>query len=396
MFKKKLVCVGMICIMALSGCGGSIAQKENQEMNLAQKEEEARYEMAELTIPDSLMAENAQGSDYIGDSFEGFVSDLQGKPAVYYSNISLEGEEYFSTITRWTLDGNNWQEDLLCENSFSEFLNQKYEQTSWKRCQLGKFRRGDNGSLYGVFSYYVTESSEEDGEVTEKKTEKYSILEIDEENDRIFEIPLMDMESVATEETGFGRRSEEDTIGIDIRDYHAFEDGNILIVYSESGGEYGRIIDGETGYTAKELGNIVNGRRKFAFGESEIVFFSNDVMKFRVLSVPDLEEQNVFGAQLSEEVIGKDWFYYVNPDTWEMFLCNETGVYEALNYQDSDDVECISGNADLEGLLAEGGQILDFFMGEEEDFYLCLYETTEEYGVESNQYRMVHYVKESK
>ena len=68
-------------------------------------------------------------SDYLGASFEGFVADLQGKPAVYSSDFTLEDDEYNATISRWTLDEKgNWESDELCDVSLSEFLNNKYEQ----------------------------------------------------------------------------------------------------------------------------------------------------------------------------------------------------------------------------------------------------------------------------
>ena len=44
--------------------------------------------------------------------------------------------------------------------------------------------------------------------------------------------------------------------------------------------------------------------------------------------------------------------------------------------------------------LAQGqATVMDFFVGDNEDYYICLVETTEEYGMESSSYRMVHYTK---
>lgn len=387
---RKLLSILLIGMLVLSGCGKE--EKETQgQLSVSEEENKVKYEVSELTIPDALQAENAQGSDYVGNDFQGFISDPQGKPALYYCSFSLENEEYSAAVTRWTLaEETDWQDEDLCENSLSEFLNQKYEQVEWKRFQLDQFRRGDDGSLYGILTYYVKETKEEDGEMTEFETQKFSILELDEENDRVFEIPIADVSSsVEKENRPFG----EEPTGIDFTNYHAFEDGNILLIYTESGSENGRMIDGETGQTVHELGNIVNGRRRFAFGESELIFFSNDSMKFQVLSMPDLEEQNVFGSQLNSEIISKDWFFSVNPDTWELFLCNETGVYQATGYQDSDDVTCLTSGTDMSALVEGEGMISDFYMADEKDFYVCLQETVEEYGEETSIYRMLHYQK---
>lgn len=387
---RKLLSILMVAMLVLAGCGKEEAETEGQ-LSVADDENKVRYELVELPLPDSLMAENSQGSDYAGNNFQGFVSDPQGNPAVYYTTFSIENEEYTAAITRWTLDGeNDWQDEDLCENSLSEFLNQKYEQVEWKRFQLDQFRRGDDGSLYSILTYFIKEKKEENGETTDYETQKFSVIELDEENDRVFEIPIADISYSSEEEDRF---RGEDVTGIDFTNYHAFEDGNILLIYTESGSENGILIDGETGQTVHELGNIVNGRRRFAFGESELIFFSNDSMKFQVLSMPDLEEQNMFGSQLSQEVIGKDWYFSVNPDTWELFLCNETGVYQATGYQDADEVQCLTSNTDMSALIEGEGLICDFYMADEHDFYVCLQETTEEYGEETMMYRMLHYRK---
>lgn len=388
--RRKLLGILLAVLMVLAGCGKEEVKTDGQ-LSVTDDENQIKYELVELPLPDSLMPENSQGSDYIGNDFQGFVSDLQGDPAVYYSTFSLENEEYDAAITRWTLtEGNDWEDEDLCENSLSDFLNRKYEQVEWKRFSLDKFRRGDDGSLYAVLTYYIKEKKEENGETSDYETQRFSVLEIDEENDRVFEIPINDI-SYSVEEDG--RFRGEEMTGIDFTNYHAFEDGSILLIYAESGSENGKIIDGETGQTIQELGNIVNGRRRFAFGESELVFFSNDSMKFQVLSMPDLEDQSTFGSQLNQEVIGKDWFFSVNPDTWELFLCNETGVYQAVSYQDADDVQCLTSNTDMSALTEGGGMICDFYMAEEQDFYVCLQETMEEYGEESSYYRIFHYRK---
>lgn len=320
--------------------------------------------------------------------------------AIYYDTFSIEGEEYFATLTRWTLmETNDWKQEELCENSLSEFLNQKYEQIGWKWFKLNQFCRGDDGSLYGIFTYCVKEMAKggegEESVDTEMETQRYSVLQIDEENDQIFEIPLADF--VHTQEVRF--RLEEDTAsGIDFTDYHIFEDGNILLIYTESGGEYGKLVDGETGQTLQELGNIVNGRKRFAFGENELIFFSGENNQFRVLSIPDLTEDNVFGSQLSEEVTSKEWQYYTNPDTWELFLCNETGVYSAVSYLDSDEVSCLTDHTDLSQLSSvamDEEHILNFLVGEDTDFYICLTGPWEsqEIGLEASQYRLIYYKK---
>ncbi len=399
MGKRRLLAVCLIASFVLCSCGKDDPVQE-QNITITDEEEDGRYEAVEIEMPDPLRPENAQGSDYAGDDFSGVVSDLQGRPAIYYDTFSIEGEEYFATLTRWTLmETNDWKQEELCENSLSEFLNQKYEQIGWKWFKLNQFCRGDDGSLYGIFTYCVKEMAKggegEESVDTEMETQRYSVLQIDEENDQIFEIPLADF--VHTQEVRF--RLEEDTAsGIDFTDYHIFEDGNILLIYTESGGEYGKLVDGETGQTLQELGNIVNGRKRFAFGENELIFFSGENNQFRVLSIPDLTEDNVFGSQLSEEVTSKEWQYYTNPDTWELFLCNETGVYSAVSYLDSDEVSCLTDHTDLSQLSSvamDEEHILNFLVGEDTDFYICLTGPWEsqEIGLKASQYRLIYYKK---
>lgn len=387
---KRLLSIMLICVCVLSACGEKETQEEDGK-ELQVKETVAPYQVNEVSLPDPLMESNTQGSDYIGNDFNGFVADTQGKPGIYYSNFSFEAEEYVSTISRWSLDENgNWNVEELCENSLSEFLNQKYEQLEWIRCKLNNFRRGDNGSLYAVFTYYLKETKEIEGKNEDMIRQKYSILEIDEENDSIFEIPL----EIGPAAQGAVRYDWETAVEW-LSDYHIFEDGSVFILSSDSGGGYGYLVDGETGQVTDEIGNVVTGKRRFAFGESEIVFYSNEKKHFQVLSFPELEEQNTFGSKLDDSVLAKEWYFYVNPDTWHMYLCNKGGVYRAASYQNSDDVEWLTERTDMSELEQTDSEILDFFVGADEDFYICMMETTEEFGEISKRYRILHYVKSS-
>lgn len=385
---KRVLSLFMVCILILSGCGSDEAPRTKQEVTIEEKK--VRYKAEELSLPESLLSENAQGSDYIGDEFNGFTADLNGKPAVYYSDFIKEDEVYQASITRHSMDQKkNWESEELCENSLSEFMDQKFEQTGWVSCHLSQFRRGDNGSLYGIFFYYVKEDVESDEGKKEMLAEKYSVLEIDEENDRIYEIPL---------EIGPAPRDEND-FGKDVKiewlsDYHAFEDGTILLLSSDNGGGTGYLIDSESGQVSEELGNVVTGKRRFVFGENEIIFFSNKTNLFQVVSLPDVTELNSFGSALGEDVMNKDWFFYMNPDTWELFMCNRSGVYKAASYQNSDDVEWLTEKTDMSEVENGSADILDFFVGAEDDFYICMMETTEEYGQKTRQYRIVYYSKE--
>ncbi len=388
--RKRIAGIVLICMMILSACGEEKPEEGKQSIQVEEKE--AAYEVKELSLPESLMTENAQGSDYIGDDFSGFVSDLQGGPAIYYSDFTIENEEYTASITRCALDENkNWESEELCEYSVSEFLNQKYEQVSWVRCRIQDFRRGDNGSLYAIFVYYVKEDVVVEEETKEMMAEKYSVLEIDEENDSLYEIPL-EIGPPPQEIRGDDWETSVEWIS----DYHVFEDGSILIISSDNGGNFGYLIDGESGQVSEEVGNIVTGKRRFAFGESEIMFFSNNSNCFEVLSMPDLKKDNTFGSALGEDVLGKDWYFYVNQDTWEAFMCNTGGVYKAVSYQNSDEVECLTERTNMDDLSDGNANILDFFVGPEEEFYICMVETIEEYGVEQRQFRIVEYEKEEK
>ncbi len=378
----------VVCMTLMSACGSGEPEKE--EVTIQQQEGGGTYEEEEMTLPDSLMGENAQGSDYIGNDFSGFVADPQGKPAVYYAGFTKEDGEYAAFVTRWQYGSDkNWISEDLCENSLSEYFNRKSEEVEWTTCVLRDFKRGDNGSLYGVFTYYVHEDMEVEGEVVEVLRPKYSILELDEENDTVFEIPLLDV--VAAPLDSWKGKNPWDSELPYITNYHPFEDGSILVLTGESGGGYGLMIDGETGHTMEEMGSVVAGRRRFSFGESELIFFSNDSSLFQVLSLPGLENQNTFGSQMSSDVMGKEWFYYMNPDTWELYLCNGVDVYRAVNYQGSDEMVCITQNTKMEDCITPDVTILDFFVEEGNGFYLCLVETTEEYGVEEKSYRMVHW-----
>lgn len=83
---KRVLSIFMVCILVLSGCGSEETPRTKQEVTIQEKK--VRYKVEELSLPESLLTENAQGSDYIGDEFSGFTADLNGKPAVYYSDFT--------------------------------------------------------------------------------------------------------------------------------------------------------------------------------------------------------------------------------------------------------------------------------------------------------------------
>ena len=388
--RRKLISIALACALVLGGCGNSETEKKEQT-DVSKVKEEVRYESNEMSLPDLLQTENASNMDYLGNSFDGFVADLQGKPAVYSSDITLEDEEYNAAINRWTLDEKgNWETDQLCDVSLSEFLNNRYEQKEWMRCKIQNFRRGDNGNLYAIFVYYEKADIEVNGEVTDGVAEKYSILEMDEENDSVYEIPLEVAPQVRED---FGRR---DSVEVDwITDYHIYEDGNILLICGESGGGYGYYIDGETGKILNDLGSVISSKTRFAYGESEMMYYSKALKSFEVLSIPDLEEQNKFGENLRGDVLGKDWYFYMDPDTWQLYMFNGESVYRVPNYQSGQEIDSITSATTFDNLAEGRATVMDFFVGENEDIYICLVETTEEYGMESSTYRMVHYTKVS-
>lgn len=388
--RRKLISIALACALVLGGCGNSETKKKEQT-DVSKVKEEVRYESNEMSLPDLLQTENASNMDYFGNSFDGFVADLQGKPAVYSSDITLEDEEYNAAINRWTLDEkSNWETDQLCDVSLSEFLNNRYEQKEWMRCKIQNFRRGDNGNLYAIFVYYEKADIEVNGEVTDGVAEKYSILEMDEENDSVYEIPLEVAPQVRED---FGRR---DSVEVDwITDYHIYEDGNILLICGESGGGYGYYIDGETGKILNDLGSVISSKTRFAYGESEMMYYSKALKSFEVLSIPDLEEQNKFGENLGEDVLGKEWYFYMDPDTWQLYMFNGESVYRVPNYQSGQEIDSITSATTFDNLAEGRATVMDFFVGENEDIYICLVETTEEYGMESSTYRMVHYTKVS-
>lgn len=390
--KTKLLCLLLGSAIIFSGCGKHEETQTTKEIVVTEKTE-ATYDKIELPIPDFLMTENLMGSDYIGDSFEGFVADLGGKPAMYYCTFTREYEEYTAIITRCQLnEENDWETDYLCEESLSRYFNNKFEQNEWTVCSLSSFRRGDNGSLYGIFTYYMKETVVEEDQEKEQIVPKYSLLELDEENDSVFEIPLLDLVGKPVER-GFGNTWEND-IPL-ISNYHVFEDGNVLIISDDNGGGMASLVDGESGKEIQNLGNIISGKTRFSFGESEIIMYSKAENMFQVLNIPDMELQNQFGASLTEEERSKDWYFYVDSDTWELYLFNKEGVYLVSNYQDGDTVELLTKGVDLSDLTEGTSTVLDFFVDGEGGFYVCMMETTKEYEVESKSYRMLHYKKEA-
>ena len=92
-----------MCILVLSGCGKG--ETEEQDIQIPAEPENTKYKMEELILPDFFSAQEEEHEfEYEEEKdalFDGFVSDLQGKPAVYASSFTLEEEEYLADIARW-------------------------------------------------------------------------------------------------------------------------------------------------------------------------------------------------------------------------------------------------------------------------------------------------------
>ena len=85
----------------------------------------------------------------------------------------------------------------------------------------------------------------------------------------------------------------------------------------------------------------------------------------------------------------------MDPDTWQLYMFNGESVYRVPNYQSGQEIDSITSATTFDNLSEGRATVMDFFVGENEDIYICLVETTEEYGMESSTYRMVHYTKVS-
>ena len=63
--KKKFLGILLACVMVLSACGKET--KESEKQTLQVEEEGTRYTMEEVSLPDPLISENSEGSDYESD-----------------------------------------------------------------------------------------------------------------------------------------------------------------------------------------------------------------------------------------------------------------------------------------------------------------------------------------
>ena len=80
-----------------------------------------------------------------------------------------------------------------------------------------------------------------------------------------------------------------------------------------------------------------------------------------MLGIPDLEEQNKFGSSLGDDVLGKEWYFYMNPDDWKLYLFNGDTVYQAANYQNSEELEPLTSAATFDDLAQGQATVMDFF-----------------------------------
>lgn len=383
--RRRFLCMALICAMAFTACGEE--ETSNNTQIVKQEENEIKYELIQVTLPDAFAPDNMVNSfgEPTANNNVGFVADVQGNPAVYQCNMSFEGEEYNTSITRYTLNakGKDWETEDLCNESLSKFLNAQYEKKEWKRCEISDFKRGDNGNLYCVFTYYVPE--EEDGE--EVMMPYVSILEVDEDNDKLFEIPLQDIKFQSQKDRRPGADWQQQMSLL--ADYHAMEDGQILVTLDSM---QSILVDGESGKTLAEVGSLMSERKANAYGEGEMIFYSSADNAFEVVDIENGEKENEFGKSLGDDELAKDWNLFMNADTWELYAFNGSQIYKTTSYQDADEFETLTGDADMAEVVGMG-TVLDFFVDEEEGFYIITREMGMTDEAQVSDYKIMHLKK---
>ncbi|MCR5798294.1 MAG: hypothetical protein K6G63_10305 [Eubacterium sp.] len=396
--RNKLTRVLSACLVGVMLISSSACTKKEEKkiepIEMPKQEEKVLYQKEDLEIPDALDAEFSYDGTYTGNDFSGFVADLQGNPAVYSAKVNREGEEYTASISRFTLKENkkSWKSEDLCENALSKFMTNKKEQYPWTKFTISQFRRGDNGTLYCVFTYYMKEDKETKGKKLTEVVPYVSILELGEDSDTVNEIllPGFDTKGDGLVMAGQRRRDELGNQNI-ISDYHVFEDGNILLIKEESGVFSGTLVDGESGQTIENIGVLVTQRKRVGFLESEYIYLSPETKKFQVASIPDKEVLNEMGDNIDEAVMDADWFYSVNPNTWALYFYSPAGIYRSDSYQTDKDLTLVT-EVEEESVGGEV-QLLDFFAADDEDFYLCYVETKQEYREITRTYNITRYSK---
>ncbi len=370
---KRFLIYMCVLALALTGCGG---EKETDEAT-ATPAQGKTYEGEEMVqVPE----------ECIPDAGELLATDLQvnqqGEPALYQMLMETDDDgEECAAIMEYTLNGDgNWQTKELCKE---QLLKRLREETQYI-LDFPYIRRGDDGNLYVLLR--SSDGEQEAGRIMGQPQEdrfcEYSLLSVDEANNRFSEVKL---QTKITNDEGIEVDYAKEH---DVTSFHVKEDGTAFLVFSGASAMWFDSITGTQTNFCPTIADSAFGK-KVAYGESQMIYYSSSHKLFGILDSDTLAVSSYFGKEIPEENRKYEWYFDTDTTTWQTYAFNQSGLYLINDSGKKASAILLSGANNFDTLA--DADVYDVLIGAGEELYVLLRrpsedasnfdETSWEYGI---------------
>ncbi len=367
---RVILLAGLIGIV-LCGCG----KEEQENTALSTQPETVKYEETDFAVlPDeSIITQEGMLT------IHSLQRDREDRVAMYIPEMGTEDGEYYQQVTEYALDNNgNWERKNICEKSLTKRVIKKGD--SWIY-SIPYVIRGDDGELYALLQMEQPvladeEPEQNDGEST--SSVRYSVLQLDEEQDQFYEV------SLRLEDRSL---SEVDTSVDMLKQFHVMEDGTLFFAF---GNRTVVQFDADSGAPVAVCENVPDNAftQNVCYGDKQFVFYS---LSNKLLNILDLDTMTItksFGEDVPEDARKKEWSFDTHTNDWNMFGFNTSGLYSIRPVGKNVSIQKLSRDGSFDKL--EDATIYDIHVDEENNIYILIrkrpedsyeYENAWEFGV---------------
>lgn len=357
--------------MVLTGC------KEGKQENtvVSTQPETTKYEETDFAIlPDDSII-TPEGMLTINS----LQRDREDRVAMYVPEMGTEDGENYQQVTEYALDKNgDWERKNICEKSLTKRVIK--QGGSWI-ISIPYVIRGDDGELYALLQMESPVLADEEPEADDGESPssvQYSVLQLDEEQDQFYEVPLR------LEDRSL---SEVDTSAEMLKKFHVLEDGTLFFVF---GNRTAVRFDADSGAPVAVCENVPDNAlsQNVCYGDKQFVFYSLSNKLLNILDLDTMTVTNTFGEDMPEDARKKDWCFDTHTNDWNMFGFNTSGLYNIRPTGKNVSMRKLSRDGSFDALA--DATIYDIHVDEENNIYILIrkksedsyeYENAWEFGV---------------
>lgn len=353
--KRWAKATALVCLAGMLFCG--CGKEEEKNTVLPQKQGTVTYQETDfIVLPDeSIIAENGMLD----------VSDLQrdreGRLAMYVPEQGTdEGGDPYWQITEYVLDSDgNWERKNICEKSLTKRMFKSKETWIYS---IPYVIRGDDGELYVLLQMEWPEmiGEESDGEEEESHSARYAVLQLDEEQDRFYEVGIrLDDRSL----------SEVDTSPEMLKKFRVLEDGTLFLAF----GTHAAVqFDADSGTPVAVCENVPNDALtgNVGYSDKQFVYYSSGNKLLNILDMDTMTVTNKFGEEVEEDFRKREWYFDTHEEDGSVFGFNTSGLYSIRIAGKNVSIQRISRNGSFDSLMET--TIFDALVDEDKNVYVLM------------------------